>query len=444
VGGAYTRGGGGGEEALWLTILALDRAVKGRGNSLVGADRATQDERNQTVALFLQTYPDSDRAGRLLLMQISAGLLSNDEAIRVLGGVGTDSAMYPAARRQLAKMLYDRLRAARGAEREVAALKFLQVADDVMTTDRRTVTDGATPEERRGAGERVIVIGRQMLDALLGVGAPDATRAQSILETIEAVAEHQQINLAPNATELAYRRVQIKLAAGDDAGAGEAARVLAEMGKDAGEFGEATDRLLFRRASSRWRVNLQEQPGSPSIELARGVVGAGVRLIDRFGDSPETLREPGVLGAVSTVAGAAFATWKATGEVAMRDLSLGLDERVLGAQPNTLESLVRVCETAEDAGKPTRAIECWSIRLGASSTGTDAWFEAKYNVIRLFVKIDAAKARAQLRQHQALYPDFGPEPWGPRLRDLNTQLGPDPASMEPTDAGERKGAGGGG
>ena len=62
--------------------------------------------------------------------------------------------------------------------------------------------------------------------------------------------------------------------------------------------------------------------------------------------------------------------------------------------------------------------------MAGSAGGSDAWFEARYELIRLLAETDADRARLVMRQHKALNPSYGPEPWGVKLRVLDLRLGP--------------------
>ena len=63
------------------------------------------------------------------------------------------------------------------------------------------------------------------------------------------------------------------------------------------------------------------------------------------------------------------------------------------------------------------------IRLTGTAGGSDAWFEARYQLIRLLAETDPDRARLVMRQHKALNPSYGPEPWGVKLRVLDLRLG---------------------
>src|SRR5262249_54485996 len=153
----------------------------------------------------------SARAPRLVLMQASTGVLNDDDALKALAGVAKDSAMYEQARRQMARILYARFRAGLGPEKDRAAARFLPVAEELFAIDAKAATD---PEgrDRAAAAERAISRGRQVLDALLSISAPDVERGEQVLGAVRGLGIAASVDLSPYTAELTYREVQIALA----------------------------------------------------------------------------------------------------------------------------------------------------------------------------------------------------------------------------------------
>lgn len=423
-----------GEEPLWLAVVAFEQAGK-----RPDATKQVQERLAQTIALFLQTYPDSDKSPRLVLMQAAAGTLSDDDALKVLGAVTKDSPVYEASRRQIARILYSKFRTAAGPARDFAANRFVAVAEDVLAMDRKAAMDGSG-QNAQAAADRVVVRARQMLDALLGVNTPDVGRAESVLKVLSAVAVYNNIDLKPLEAELAFRRVQIALGRDDEAAADAEARAMEKSGDPSGQYIAAAERLMYRRWVQKFK------PGTPdNSAVLDGVVMWGVRVIDRVGVSGSgaekgSLREPAVQSLYSTVAGAAYDKFKATGDVAMRQLAIRLDRSLLSAQ-RTETTLRRLAELSESADDKAGAIECWRTLLESAAVGTPGWFEARYESLRLLATLEPGKAREALTQHRSLYPDFGPEPWGEKLRELDASL---PASTsKPGGPGSDAGSSGG-
>lgn len=435
-------GGTTAEEALWLAIVAYDRSAKTTASATTPGTTKADARRAELAALYLQNYPDSPHAARIVLMQAAGGELSEDEALRILSEVPRDSPVYEPARRQVARLLYNKVRSSRGQERDFAAMRFVSVAEELIALDRKAAMKG-TPAEARPACERLVLRARQMLDALLGGDSPDADRAQAVLDVLEDVAKFNNLDLSGHEAELTYRRFQIALARGrgdEEVSLGER---LAGMGPGAAQFAAAAHRLMYKRVLAQWKA-------SGSASDAGLVVRVGQRVIDQIGGSNEAMRDPAVLTLYSNVAEAATALSHGTGgeSAEMRELAITLDRAVLRAQPRLEESLRRLAANAEAGGDDSTAMECWSTIFSASPQSSATWFEARYESLRLLARIDRVRARQAMDQHKLLYPDFGPTPWGDKLRGLDSTipaapaLAPGPAA--PGAGGGASGGGGGG
>jgi hypothetical protein len=431
-----------GEEPLWLGVLALERAAKEPG-----APEGVRTRLNQTITLFLRSYPDSERAPRLTLMQISLGALGDDEALKVLSAVPKESPAYDAARRQVARILYTRFRAARGPEKDFAAARFVAVGEEVLATDRQASLEGGAELAKSGV-ERVIVRSRQLLDALLSVSSPDVARAQTVLKILSGVATFNGYDLTPHMPELTFRELQIAVARNDFDQMESAASRLLTLSDPGGQFQAAGERLVYRHLAAKYI------PGADASEigtaLARSVVKYGVRVIDRVGMDQQQIKDAGVLSVYSTVAGAALDLAARSGDAAMRDLAIKLDRTILSVQPRNEASLRRLADASEAAGDFKSATASWLTVLESVQLGSPAWFEAKYQTMRLLSRVDLDKARAAMREHRVLYPDGGPSPWGAKIAELDTTMGPGdpppaPAPASPTGpGGTPSGTGGGG
>ncbi len=431
------------QEAMWLAVVALDYAVeKGGGEA---ADKAVVKRRDEAATLYLQTYPDTERAAKLLLRRAMTGALESEESVRILLGVPKDSPLYPAARQYAAKLLYTQFRAARGSEREFAAMRFVGVAEDVLAADRRAAVEGSGAEAAQAA-DRVVVRTRQILDALLSGPTPDVARAESALDVLTGVAVHHRLDLSAHQTELNFRRIQIALGKDD---AATAATLIDRLQAEGGQFAVAADQLMYKRAATL----RQRQPAD--LAPARDIVRYGTRIIDRMtgkgggappdsaGPAPaEVMKDPVLLTLYETVAQAAVDLWDAEATVPMRDLAIRLDQGLLRAMPQSERPLRRLARTSEAAADTATALECWRTLVAGTQPPSPAWFEARYNSLRLLAVLDIKRAREVMRQHRQLYPAYGPEPWGEKLKELDAQMGPAPAP-EPKDAPGPPSGGGG-
>lgn len=414
------------EEALWLAVVALDRAVEGKRPSL-------KPRRDRLATLFVRSFPKTERAARLLLHQASGGILTEEEAVDVLLSLERDSPVYAAARRHAAELLYRVYRRARGTARDFAALRFAGVAEEVIAGERAAIESGDEAVSR-AAAERVVVWVRQTLDAVLGMSAPDLERAARALEQLDATAAYTGMSLADAADELAYRRLQIALAKGD---AAEVNRRLEELTALGGRWADAASRLMYRRALAAFN-------GAPEdAGAAREVVRHGLRVIAQFGEGVEALADASVASLHNTVAGAADVLWERERDESMRDLALRLDRGLIESGSPSAPVLRRFARASESVGDGGAALDAWRRLLIGLRADTPGWFEARFHSLRLLTQSDPARAREALDQHKALHPEFGPEPWGPRLRALDSQI-PSGAAPRPEGTSPPDGGGGGG
>lgn len=391
------------EEALWLAVVALDRAVE-------AGDAGLTERRDRVSSLFLAGYPRSERAARLLLRR--AGLTSDERGVEVLLAVEPSSPLYEAARRQASGMLYRIYRGSTDAGREFAGTRFLDVAREVLEFDAVRVRE-ARGEEAEKAARNAIARVRQVLDVSLGLAAPDAARARHALDMLDLISADVGISLGELEAEIAYRRLQIALAQGDSAGIDEAQQLLTRLG---GEFAVAGDRLLYRRATEAW-ARAPEEAG-----MAREVVRHGARLLAHYGSTREALASPAVTNLHVSVAAAAAAAFRLEGDTAMRTIALTLDRAIMENATPTRAVLTRFAELSESAGDAQAALEAWRSLLAALTPRSEGWFEARYHSLRLLATMDPPRAREAMDQHKLLYPSFGPEPWGPKLAELDAKI----------------------
>lgn len=408
-----------GEEPLWLSILSLDRAQR-------AAPSASLNTRlSQSIALFLSTYPESDKGARLVLLQTQTGDIPDEEAIKVLSAVTKDSPVYPAARRQVARLLYTRFRSAPPADRDFAAQRFIAIAEEVLVLERPLAMEGQGPEAVQAA-ERYLVRARQLLDAMLSVSTPDAQRAATLLESLRSVAVYNSLDTKALQPELLFRQVQIALARADIASAEKAAAALTAL-PDAAAFAPAAERAIYRAVAPRFKPGSDEPE---SLEAARLLLVFGVKIIDRLGSGSAVMADPAAINLYSTVAAAAADRWRVQNDQPARDLAVRLDKALLVASPRLEPALRRLSRTAESAGDNPAALGAWRTLLDAAAPGTPPWFEAQHESIRLLALIDPTRARQAFEQFRVLYPDLGPEDTRSKFTDLDQRLpqAPPPAA----------------
>ncbi|KAA0216917.1 MAG: hypothetical protein DYG94_02630 [Leptolyngbya sp. PLA3] len=389
------------EEALWLAVVALDRLA------LDGNEEARQ-RCERIGVVYMTEFPATERAAVILLRRADADEVQVDRAIEVLFAVERTSPIYESARRHLGRLLYRAYRGASSERRDAEGARFLAVAEELLDMDETAVRRGDA-KEATAAAQAVVVRVRQILDVVLSSEAPELPRAEQALARLDRVANETGMNLDDLRGELTYRRLQIAHAGGH---AERVEELLNELTRLGGRFARSAERLLYRDALRAW-----ERPGA-AAEEARAVVRFGGRILGTPDDPGDRLSDDVLLGVADRVSEAAAFLWKSESDETMRGLALRLTRQWFERGRWTEGMLRRLAETAEGAGEPRLVFEAWNTLSAVYEPGESTWFEARYHAMRLLLDIDPQRGRQVVLQHETLYPSFGPEPWGDKIRAL--------------------------
>ncbi|MCC6676858.1 MAG: hypothetical protein IT436_06920 [Phycisphaerales bacterium] len=405
------------EEALWSAIVALDRAI-------AAGKVSRREERDRLAVIYLRAHPGTENAARLLIRRPDGGLLDREQAVQVLLSVSADSPLYQTSRQQASNLLFEAFRRSPRAQKDAAASRFVQVADEVAQSDQKLAFD-QTGVESAKAADRAVHRLRQVLEAILSMATPDLDRAESALARIELIFGQQNRDSGLLRPELTFRRLQISWARSDLV---TADKLMDELNDGGGEFARAAVREVYQRAVRSWTASPRE------AGLARAVTKVGDRLIAQMSETAEGAKSEATLAVCNTVAEAAMAVWNADKDNASRELAMRLDRRLVEAGKPTERTYRRLAELCESSGDTPGALQAWRGLLNGLAAGSEEWFEARYQTLRLLAEADPAAAREVMAQHRALYPSYGPEPWGVKLSELDAKL----------NAGAPPGGGGGG
>lgn len=404
------------EEALWFALVALDRAIEGGRSD-------AEKRRDQLSALFIERFPASERAARLLIRRAGTDIVDRERAIEVLLSIPPHSPIYDAARRHAAGLLYRHFRAVPGGERDFAAMRFVELAREIVEVEREELRR-LDAEQMRERAQGLVLRLRQVLDAVLQMSTPDASVARWALRQIDEVSQLGSIDLSALEGELTFRRMQLALAEGDLRRAAQHAERLRAVG---GPYADSADRVMYRRAQERW-ARRPEEAG-----LAAETLRFGLRVYRQLRLGGRDMDDAGVQSLVNTLAEAGAAAWRHGGDEVARDEAIRLDATLIGAGLKSREVLRRHAELSEAAEDIEAALESWRSLVSALEAGSEPWYEARYHSLRLLARTDPARARRAMDQHKVLHPDFSsqPEPWGERLRELDRRV--PPAPQEPSE-----------
>jgi hypothetical protein len=310
-----------------------------------------------------------------------------------------------------------------GVQREAAGVRYVEIAEPLLAAERRRATNDAVAAANASAHAR------QMMDVLLSAASPDADRAERTLDVLTSLVTAGLVDDAPFKGELTLRRMQIALAR-DQTGMAE--KLLGELrGQDA-KLGTIGERLVLSSQLRRFRA-MKAAGESGAVESARAAL-ATARALMKVEPEESRMADAASVSLHASAAETAAYLWSAAQDAEARDLAVALYRVLSRKQPNTRAFVRGLGETAAAAGKWDEARDAWGTIAAAAALGSNEWFEARWFTALALSKTDAAAAADLLRQHRALYPQWGPEPFGTRLRDLADKMGAGPNA-------EKKGGG---
>ncbi len=387
-------------DALWMAVVALDRAVQAGGASAVQLDAL--------IDAVLARLPAGPNAARLRLRR-AMGSPPSQDAVEELLSIEPDSPVYEAARRRAAGMLYELFRGASGHERAARGTEFLAVALPLVDAG----PGGQTDVEAR------IALLRRVLEVALADEVGRVAAAERALDALAALGGEPGADLAPFADEIDYRRVQVRLAGGDPDRAAVIADALWQRGRDSA-WSRLAQAALFGDALRRFKEKQDRAWLAQAIRHGR-------RVVSEFEGDPEALRRPRVLAAHAALAEALLEAGE--GDSASDAEALALYERLLDVRPADAGFLRGTAILSERLGRTDQAISCWRTLVAGTPATDTLWYEAKFRLISLLAETDPARARAVMDQHKQLNPGYGPEPWASRLSELDRRI---PAEAAPS------------
>ncbi len=405
--------GPGRRDALRLAVVALSRAIDSRVKAGLNAEKQVQERRERLVTLFIQTYPNTRDANLMLYSRFKGGKALTREDIDALLSITRDDPLYESARGIAADALYKLFRQTAGRPgADTLALRFADVAEELFRVEFAKLTSPATAQVKGAPQTEAATVamnrGRRIVEAILACNAPDVARAQAVMYTIDAIGEYTQVTMAGFVDELTFRRFQIALVRKDQLAAD---RELALLRGSTGPFAQAAERFAYQRAVELWRVRPED------VTNAKAVVSAGSRLLiqrNLAASTQSSVRD--------SVAAAAFALFKATGEESQRTLALRMDSELIEAGVTTQASLRRVGVLRESQSDWDKAAQAWLAILASHGEGTQAWYEARYESLRLIAKGDQPQAVVIFSQFRALHPRMGGPPWDEKFALLASEL----------------------
>ena len=402
------------EESLWMAIVCQDQVVH-------IDDQAESIQRlDSLVGRYLSMFPDGARAGELAVRR-AAGAEPSFDAVEQLLSVSDQDPAWSDAQHGASRMLYQLFTSGTQEQRVESGGKYLTIAVPLFMLDME-----AGSSDAQAAG-RAIARSRRILEVALDEGLQRLVAADTVLGALAGLDDMPIESPLGYTYEITYRAVQLDLARGRTEAAQQLVDGLIQLDRTA-LWTRLAIRALFRFIRDRWMAS---DASADRRSDAQRLIWYGGLLLQEQASVSEAMESPGMVAVASIVASAGLESW-----LGSKDESIGQDAwlmygQLLAVHPRNQEFLRGRGLLSSSQGEAKEAMRCWRLLMNGTSSGSQAWFEARTNLLELLEHADEEHARNVLKQHQVLFPGWGPEPWGSRLRAIHRRLGTTPDGDAP-------------
>lgn len=393
------------EESLWMAIVCQDQLVRADST----AEQAEVLE--ALVERYLQRFPGGPRAGELVVRR--SGLLDpSEDAVDALLAVEEGDPAWPRAQQQAARMLYRMCTEAPSDDRVEYGSRYLSIAVPLLMSD---LEQGRSDPEAAG---RAVARSRRVLEIALDEQVQRLVAAGTVLDEFRAP-QRLAITLPEGfVEELLYRGVQLELHRGRLDAAERGVETLI-ANDPTGLWTRRAIRAIFRAALASWQA---AGPAADRRADSTRLVRHGRLILEEHPTINEAFEQQGMVAVASAAAGAALELWMVGGDAdAAREAWLYYGDllRVHPRNQSFLRGRGLLSASQDDVEEGVR---CWRLLVNGTTSGSEPWFEARTNLLELLESVDPEHARSVLEQHRILFPDWGPPPWGERLRSIQQRL----------------------
>ena len=422
------------------------RASRWLGNTPRGADAAVMACRSwldrlkakpdpaiyrhfvDAVATARRRYAGSSALGRLpyyeamARQQIGGDVLAS---VADLLRVPKTSPRYLATRISAVRLLVDV--ASRPTTTPEQAEPYWAKAATVLNDLRTELNARTGPEAKTPAHTLAMVnVDTYLMRVLLRTGHEDYTRAEAVLNELDTQVEAAGDKAASLRPYVLLWRVRIALGRGQLDPARKTALRLARKWPHSDATTDALNRLgqaldeATAGAATRANKGEEMQRLGQAIETYERLRDALVRR-QRSGGAPQVEKDLGEV--VRRLGHRHFAMAEEFGQRKHADKALACLSEAHKHRPNNEQVLRELGICRARAGQWKESLACWrQLALGLKPGGT-GWFEAKYYIVDLLMRIgEMERAQRVLTQLSVLHPQLGGEPWAAKFRGLQDQL----------------------
>lgn len=384
--------GGNKEQAIWMAIVSLDYL-----NPLPNDLELTKEELS---TLYLENWPNTEHATQLTIRR-SEGESQNPENIEDLLAIPHSDPKYEDAQRQAARSLYLMWQSAITEQQSYIGNRYITVALPLMVSD-------STISEDAHANEVSAIRALRMLEISLHPQVQRVNASIRALETLELIHTRNIFSLQIYQNEIAYRRILSHLLQDSPV---EAMGQLLEMIEASPD--DRWTNLASKQVWRDWSLH-----GFP--ENQHDIYVVGISILKQLKNTQYGHSE--FIPIAYLTAQTAYQLFLKNNDLSSGEKALEISRVLVIQQPKIAKLLIQNAELENTLGDSEIALQRWKTISSGSPTGSELWLRARFNTIRLISEQSPEKALAVLNQHHTLYPNYGVEPYGTKLRELHTKL----------------------
>ncbi len=398
-------------EALWMAISSLDQVVRAGDNAQL------RSQLHELIDEFLNRFPSNRHAPTLVVRRAATSRDADLSIVDELLAIPSGSASYAEARRRAADMLYRLFRTQRGDDRAATGNRFLNVV--VPQINDAFPANSAHNDELSS----LLVLIRQTLEVALTRGVERLAAANEAFDAIESVRTINLVAIDKHKSEFAFRRLQFAILHDVLPNAVLQADELWTI-DPMGQWALLASRAMFQHINNLVETNtLNRVDQMHELQL---LVRFGGRVLREYEDDDDALNDRTILSYHAIVAAAAMRLWEHNNDDTMGRRALFLyEEKLLEKRSNNAGFLRAAGLLGEHFQRTELALNSWRRLVAGLPVQSEEWFEAKFHVLSILEHTDVDVARAVMKQHKLLNPNYGPDPWGARLRAIDKRISED-------------------
>lgn len=380
------------EQAVWMAIVSLDYL-----NPLTEELELTKEELS---VLYLENWPNTEHATQLTI-QRSSGASENPANIEDLLAIPHSDPRYEEAQRQAARSLYQMWQSASIEQQSYIGNRYITVALPLMVSD-------STISEDAHANEVAAIRALRILEISLHPQVHRINASLRALEILKLIDTRNIFSLQIYQNEIAYRRI-LSLLLQDSPE--EATTQLLEMIETSPE--DRWTNLASKQVWGDWSLH-----GFP--ENQHDIYVVGTSILQQLKNTQYGHSE--FIPIAYLTAQTAYQLFLERNDLSLGETALEISRELINQQPKIAKLLIQNAELENTLGDSEIALQRWKLISSGSPTGSELWIRARFNTILLISEQSPEKALALLNQHHTLYPNYGVEPYGTKLRELHTKL----------------------